>query len=38
VWIGIAAAGVEAFKWWKAVLIAFFCFAWPMVLMMVLLH
>jgi hypothetical protein len=38
VWIGISTAGVESFKWWKAVLIAFFSFAWPMVLITVLLR
>jgi hypothetical protein len=38
VWIGISAAGVEAFKWWKAAPIALFTFAWPMLLMSVLLR
>jgi len=38
VWIGIATAGVEAFKWWKAAPIALFSFAWPMLLMMALLR
>jgi hypothetical protein len=38
VWIGIATAGVESFKWWKAALIALFSFAWPMLLMSALLR
>ena len=38
VWIGIGAAGVESFKWWKATLIALFSFLWPMLLMSVLLR
>ncbi len=33
IWIGINAAGLEPFKWWKAVPIALFSFAWPMLLM-----
>ncbi len=36
VWIGICAAGVESFKWWKAIPAAMFAFAWPMLLMSVL--
>ncbi len=36
VWIGINTAGVESFKWWKAVPIALFTFGWPMLLMSVL--
>jgi hypothetical protein len=38
VWIGIAAAGLESFKWWRSVVIALFSFAWPMLLMSVLLR
>jgi hypothetical protein len=38
VWIGIGTAGVERFKWWKAVLIAAFSFGWPMLLMSVLIR
>ena len=38
VWIGIGAAGVEPFRWWKAALIAVLCFAWPMLLMSALLR
>ncbi len=33
VWIGIGAAGVERFQRWKALPIAMFSFAWPMLLM-----
>ncbi len=36
VWIGISTAGVESFKWWKAVPVALFTFGWPMLLMSVL--
>ncbi len=35
-WIGISTAGVESFKWWKAVPISLFTFGWPMLLMSVL--
>lgn len=38
VWIGIGAAGVESFRWWKAALVALLCFAWPTILMTVLLR
>jgi hypothetical protein len=38
VWIGIATVGVESFKWWKAIPIAFFSFAWAMLLITVLLR
>lgn len=38
IWIGISVAGVESFKWWKALVIALFTFAWPMLLMSVLLR
>ena len=38
VWIGLGSAGVDSFKGWQAVLIAFFCFSWPMILMSVLLR
>jgi hypothetical protein len=38
VWIGISTAGVEAFKWWKAVPIALFSFGWAMLLISVLLR
>jgi hypothetical protein len=38
VWIGISTAGVESFKWWKAIPIALFCFGWPMLLITVLLR
>ena len=38
VWIGISTAGVEPFKWWKAVLVALFSFGWPMLLMSVLMR
>lgn len=38
VWIGIAAAGVESFKWWKAVPVALFSFGWPMLLISVLMR
>lgn len=36
VWIGISTAGVESFRWWKAVPIALFTFGWPMLVMSVL--
>lgn len=36
VWIGISTAGVESFRWWKAVLVSLFTFGWPMLLMSVL--
>ncbi len=38
IWIGISAAGVESFKWWKAVPIALLSFAWPMLLISTLLR
>lgn len=38
VWIGISAAGVESFRWWKAALIAALSFAWPALLMSALLR
>jgi hypothetical protein len=38
VWIGIATAGAESFKWWKAALIALLSFGWPMLLMSALLR
>jgi hypothetical protein len=38
VWIGIAKAGVESFKWWKAEPIALFSFGWPMLPISVLLR
>jgi hypothetical protein len=38
VWIGLCTAGVESFKWWKAVLIALFSFGWAMLLISVLLR
>jgi hypothetical protein len=38
VWVGVNASGVEAFPWWKALLIAVFTFAWPMLLMTLLLR
>lgn len=37
-WIGISAAGLESFQWWKAVPTALFSFGWPMLLMSVLLR
>ncbi len=36
VWIGISTAGVESFKWWKAIPVALLTFGWPMLLMSVL--
>ncbi len=33
VYIGLTAAGLERFAWWKAVLTALLSFAWPMLLM-----
>lgn len=38
VWIGISTAGVESFKWWKAVPIALLSFGWAMLLISVLLR
>ncbi len=38
VWIGICTAGMESFKWWKAVPIAMLSFGWPMLLISVLLR
>ncbi len=38
VWIGIGAAGIEGFPWWKAVPVALFSFGWPMLLMSVLMR
>lgn len=38
VWIGISAAGVDGFRWWKAALIALLSFAWPTLLMAALLR
>ncbi len=38
VWIGISTAGVERFRWWKAGLVALFCFGSPMLLMSALLR
>lgn len=32
VWIGIGAAGIERFPWWKALPVALLSFAWPMLL------
>jgi hypothetical protein len=37
-WIGISTAGVESFKWAKAVPITLFTFGWPMLLMTVLMR
>jgi hypothetical protein len=38
VWIGICTAGVESFKWWKAVPIAILSFGWAMLLISILLR
>jgi hypothetical protein len=37
-WIGIGVAGVESFKWWKAIPVALFSLCWPMLLMSVLMR
>ncbi len=38
VWIGISTAGVERFKWWKAVPVALLSFGWAMLLISALLR